>query len=1401
MFKKQRYTFKVDPVSKKIEKPKIYLCDRQLRKKGEIHPTISPVIKVNLNGADEISFSVKKKITNYNSSDANILRKKYGIDVGNKISTEYNNINDYSIVLAEGFGYFEVSPTIVDNSNTEKRINGNSLGESELSQLQCKLECNTELDHKTNGFTPTIICSTENKNKSLIHRILSFAPTYTVGEVDDSIASLQRTFTFDEDIISCFKKISEEINCIFDVIVERAEDGSVIRKVNIYDTQCCKDCGSRNIIGGVCQNQNCGSVNTNQIGEDTTILISTENLSNEITLTPGGNMKNCLIIGGGDELITDTIKGLSPSNTNKLYMFSDETKSQWSSELRSKYSEYVNTVSESEKVYAKTLELKYDIFDLISYLQSSRMPTVQTDKIDLHKEVQYIIEQFKKNFPNGIGIEENLSSASSKNSVVLNTFSIFVDKGYSLKQEDGNYHNGKWTGKLIVYESRNSEVKATINVNEHDSLIDFSTTGQQVNSYFTISFTNDCESYIKRMVALITESYEYIEEDEDKEWQKYSLNRLYSYYCGYDTCIQELIDLKETSSLDGVKSKAEDFITLYNQKKQEISGYMKKIENFLYYLYEYSGSLLSWSSNTPSFQDIDYKNYAKNPDNLIYKTPEEAFSNMVEYIKFGTFIGDPEEKKQNTDSALYCSNCRSTKVTLDGCPQCKRTDTIITYGSLAETILENHKKNPVDLESQREEIRNLCDLKKVLGDILYNEFFSFVREDKYENTNFVSDGLSNIDLINNTKDLIQKAKNELSKACISQHTISGDVHSFVAHSALNKNDFPIENIYDKFRLGNFMRYFADDGKTYKLRLSSEEFSWTDSGAELKVEFTDVIRYLGGGISDLSSLIEKVGSLATTANTAKTQADKGVQVSKEFQKIKDEGLQSALSNVLSARNIDVQIDERGILLRKYNYDLDDYDQYQMKLINRNIVMTKNNWKDASMAIGLGRYNGELVYGVWADVLVGDLIVGEKLAIKNGDSSVTIDKNGITIKKGFISWEHVNAPEINEINGLTKELSSIKTTADEAKDSIATNITELDQKVAQYLNGGTSTSIGENYMISPYIGGGYLNITDENSQSQVVIDPCNVSGNGYIFQVKKQNTIMVGIDTAGNALFEGKIKTTEGSIGGWTISEHGISHSNKTDNNGLDNSLEISSQDSKIVARKIKKVPVMSTGGFEYNVFYDNMLHITPGRFEYLNRVIEDQYGDIIKESSLFYIEDGCLNISYHFGTIYESPSNKIRISSLGLYLFDNHAVGHEVEDNIIKIPKTMIESSGIYIKSRGSLKRDSEHSISHLHGFREYGKPLKELYSVVKTGVNDLVNKEAETIPWIEQTASFDVVYESEPFVNVMFCGSLPEQENIVFIEYIGNSEDGYTGFKYMVRTKDPEFNYRTKWWAVGNVRP
>ena len=1354
-FNPNKLAFKVDEITGEIIQPQVFLCDRQLNTIGEIYPVGDLRIKCVLNGADEISFSTPKSV----SSHENPL---------------YHKIKDYSVVFVQGFGYFEVSPTVNDTYTSIKTMNGNSLGESELSQLSCTLECNTSSDmenfgklHPTEPYISTVLYS-DSEEHSLIHRILSYAPNYTVGTVDDTIKNIQRTFSFSrKDIISCFSEIAQEVGCIFDAVVRRNEDGTIERIVNIYDAQYCKNCRSRNVINGVCQD--CGSTDIGGIGEDTNIAVGTDNLSDEITLSPDGNMKNCFIIEGGDDIITDTVEGILPSGNKKLYMFSTDTKQLFSPKLQKKYDNYLTQFNNSREPYEKLLQIEYGILDLILYLQSGRMPTPETldtpddtDDTDsgLKREIDHIINKYSTLFPNGLGHTDN-SDTISRNGIVRQVLSLFVHDGYMIRQENGNYDKEKlrWTGDIVVYQIRDNSSQAIIHVSHNSSTIEYSDRKEKDTSSFCVKFSQDYNTYLNQMAAITTKNYEFIEDqrlNQPKEWQKYSLNRLYSYQSGYQACIETLEEIICKSDMPALKSEARSIKEKYYNRKMEISEYMTRLEDIIFHLCSYFGNY-----------DIVPSSIKSEP--TIFTTGDSAFINMFHYIRYGTWAGKNEN--QITDHPIYCKNCGSKNVTLTGCKQCK-SENISTYSELAKTVYENFILDPTPLETQRKQIRENNDLRNFLNDPetkedLYKELCSFIRDDVYTNSNFISDGLSNSEMIQKARELIQKAEQELAKACISQHTLSGNIYSFAAYSHLSKADFPISGVYDGFKLGNFMRYFADDGKTYKLRLSSEEFSWTDSGAELNVEFTDVIEYSNGGISDLASLIQNMDSLAASFNSVKKQAEQGVEANHTFQKIKDEGLQSALSNVLNARDIDVQIDEHGITLRKYDFEQDDYDQYQMKLINRNIVMTKNNWKDASMAIGLGRYNGELIYGIWADLLVGDLIVGKELVIKNGDSSVTLDKNGITIKKGFISWEHVNTPEINEINGLAKELSSIKTTADEAKDSIATNITQLDQKVAQYLNGGTSTSIGENYMISPYIGGGYLNITDENSQSQVVIDPCNKSDTGYIFQVKNQDTTMVGIDTAGNALFEGKIKTTEGSIGGWTISEHGISHSNKKNNGWIDNYLTISSKDSKITSREIKKIFVEGSDRIpEHTLISDYTLSILPGKLQYLYQQVRDLDGEKILLSSMFSVEDDNLNIKQFSGSPGTEPIYQCNITSTGLYLHNDT-------------------------------------SLTCFNGLMIQGKYLNELYAVVKTGVNDLVNKEAETIPWIQKTASFDVVYESEPFVNVMFYGAnpVPDHENIVFDSYDKNSNGGYIGFKYWVRTKNPDVNYLTKWWAVGNVRP
>lgn len=1363
-FNPNKLTFKVDEITGEIIQPQVFLCDRQLNTIGEIYPVGDLRIKCVLNGADEISFSTPKNV----SGHENPL---------------YHKIKDYSVVFVRGFGYFEVSPTVNDTYTSIKTMNGNSLGESELSQLFCTLECNTNSDmedfgklHPTEPYISTVLYS-DKAEQSLIHRILTYAPNYTVGTVDDTIKNIQRTFSFSrKDIISCFSEIAQEIGCIFDIVVRKNEDGVVERTVNIYDAQYCKDCRRRNIINGVCQG--CGSTNIGGIGEDTNITVGTDNLSDEITLAPDGNMKNCFIIEGGDDIITDTVEGILPSGNKKLYMFSPETKQLFSPKLQEKYDEYLTQFNSSREPYEKSLEIEYGILDLILYLQSGRMPSPETpdtpdDAVDgtdsgLKREVTHIIQTYSTLFPNGLGHTDN-SDTISRNGIVRQVLSLFVHDGYMIRQENGNYDKEKlrWTGDILVYEIRNNSSQAIVHVSDNSSTIEYSDKDKQDTSSFCIKFSEDYTTYLKQMVAITTKNYEFIEEqglNQPKEWQRYSLHRLYSYESGYQACIETLEEIICKSDTSAIVDKAKLIKEKYYNRKIEISDYMTRLEDIIFHLCSYFGNFNIIPSSVKS-------------EPTIFATGNSAFLNMVHYIRHGTWAGESEN--EITDHPIYCKNCGSKNVTLTGCNQCK-TANIATYSELAQTVYENYMLNHTPLETQRKQIRENNDLRKFLKDPetkedLYPELCSFIREDVYTNSNFISDGLSNSELIQKSRELVQKAEQELAKACISQHTLSGNIYSFAAYSHLSKEDFPISGVYDGFKLGNFMRYFADDGKTYKLRLSSEEFSWTDSGAELNVEFTDVIEYSNGGISDLASLMQTMGSLATSFDSVKKQAEQGVEANHTFQKIKDEGLQSALSNVLNARDIDVQIDEHGITLRKFDYELDDYSPFQMKLINRNIVMTADGWNNAKLAIGLGRYNDELVYGVWADLLVGDLIVGKELVIKNEDehgvSSVTIDKDGITINNGSISWTNVKPPEISQIDGLSKELSSIKATGDDIKKSISEKIGELDQQVARYLTNGRSTSIGEDYMISPYIGGGYLNII--SGDNQVIIDPSNTSNPDYIFQVKNQDKIMVGISSDGEALFEGEIKTTKGNIGGWTISEHGISHSNLTDTNGLDNSLKISSQDSQIITHKIVREVKNNNNDI---FFHDNTLSILPGKLEYEYLYVCGKkngvsQGDIVERSSLLTMQNDMLKIEgYRNG------------KPLPSYLRTTISV----------------TSTGIYIKS-GKADSDSYFYDTRLtyDGIQIKGEFLGDLYSVVTTGENIISENDERTNQWIQHTANFDgVTYEKEPIVNVMFEGQ-PSSENIVFDGYI-IVDHKYAGFYYSVWNA-PGLGYHTKWWAAGNV--
>lgn len=1417
-FNPNKLTFKTDEITGEIIQPKIFLCNRQLDKIGEIFPVNELRIKAVLNGADEISFSTPKYIKNYNDKDAADLNKTAVVPITNDENIMYDKIRDYSVIFAEGFGYFEVSPTINDACTPVKTVHGNSLGESELSQLFCTLECNTDdamADflklHPTEKYIPTVLYSNdEGHEHSLIHRILSYAPNYTVGRVDDTLKNIQRTFSFSKkDIISCFSEIAEEVSCIFDVVVRKNDDGIVERVVNIYDAQYCKNCGGRNIINGVCQNEGCHSTDIGGVGEDTTIMVSTDNLSDEITLTPDGNMKNCFIVEGGDDIITSTVEGILPSGNNKRYLFSPDTVKLFSPELQVKFAEYMEGFNNSREAYGKLLELEYGIFDLILYLQSGRMPDVETSERTLHEEVRHIMDGYNAHFPNGLGVTDT-SDTTSRNGMVRQIFSLFADNGYAVKQENGNYDAGKlrWTGDIIVYELGNNSSQAVITISNNSSIIKYSDDASTETIPFCVKFSENNSTYLKQMVAVTTKNYEFIEDqglNNPKDWQKYSLNRLYSYKSGYELCIQTLNELESKSGLADVESAVNDMRDKYQKRIEEISGYMTRLEDIIYHLYFYLGSVSSHESpsSATSSSTVNYSEYTPK----IFQKTDTAFQNMAHYIKYGTWSDG--SRKEITDRPIYCKDCGSSNITLNGCNQCKSSN-ISTYGDIAQMICDSYELNQTSLETQRAAIRKHNSLRDFLGDILYRELCSFIREDVYQNNNFISDGLSNSEIIQKSKELIQKAEQELAKACISQHTLSGNIYSFAAYSRLSGDDFPIKGVYDTFKLGNFMWYISDEQddrheeehetgdagfngkKAYKLRLSSEEFSWTDSGPELNVEFTDVVEYMGGGVSDLASLMQTVSSLSTSFHSVKKQAEQGAQANLTFQKIKNEGLQSALSNVLNARDIDVQIDEYGITLRKFDYELDDYDRHQMKLINRNIVMTDDNWKTARLAIGLGRYgegdNAELVYGVWADLLVGNMIVGNNLRIENDKGTVEITGDGIKITKGVITWDNVNSPKISNINGLANRLNTLdtsittaETNANEYTDGVgetlsssltsayqsytSSEISKLDRAVANYLNLPEHTTlVGENFIISPYIGGGYLNITGQsgNISNQVIIDPENLTTTGYIFAVKHGDDFTVGIKPDGTANFKGTIYATDGrfngsiysksgTIGGWTINH--------------------------------KDLQSIKTSGF------DN----APGE-ECLQTMLRLD-GDTcrIVSSSLYCFVDGSLTEKCQFRT--NLTDGEIRC--------EKNWIGENAKE-ILKQSQLYLDGDRICLKhGTDSVKTffnvsSSSKELNINGAIKQNGNSLGDLYCVVKTGEQPCSGS-GEPQPFV--AAFFDdntTKFATKPFISII--PDTLEDVNIALNGFIGDDTNGYTGFGYAVYSKTSNEPFTVRWFAVGNIK-
>lgn len=921
-------SFKVyfDDITHEPQNPTFVLSNRN-GDKTSIIPSSNLVIADSLKTHSEISFNVYKKL------DDNIY-------------DDWDKLKDFQLMWCREWNqFFELNVELNETNELVKNVVATSLCEAELSQTNLYgVEINTETDISRDDYKdPTIFYDSSNPKNSLLNRILEKVPHYSIKHIDSSLKNIQRTFSFDNiSIYDALQDIEEEINCLF-IFSSANNDGKLERTISAYDLESyCYQCGHRDEFIDECPK--CGSTDVkNGYGEDTTIFISTDNLTDEITYsTDVKSVKNCFRLEAGDDLMTAVIANCNPNGSSYIWYIPDSIRNDMSDELRLKLSSYdalyeecQNTLSitlpntiiydynnllnkypnfrdgeiteiPSEIIgYSKLILSYYDTIDFELYLRSKMMPNIELISTTAQEEVSKITSSnIAGNSSGQIGLLniDRVTTATVTNAVVSLAKTI-LSSDYRVRANDGAVYDAdakRWTGSLNIYKYNDvsdSADSSNITVYVTDKYSTY------VSQQLTKAMTKEIDDKNNIDIVSLFKSDNF-----STELKKYCLNSLNSFRIICQSCLDLLIE-------QGISNK----------------DYWEK--------YPESGS----STNGNLYEEfyLNYYNKLKQIDSEI-KVRESELNIVV-----GTVNNSGQVIKDGVQSIV---------------------------------------------EGKIDEIHDLLDLQKYLGSELWKEFISYRREDTYTNDNYISDGLNNAELIDKANEFNEIAQKEIIKSATLQHSISATLKNLL----VIKEFEPIINF---FKVGNWLRIRVDDN-IYRLRLTNYEIDFDDLET-ISVTFSDVVK-TADGYSDIESILDQAESMSSSYSGVVRQAKQGSKGNKLLENWVDKGLElTNMKIVSSADNQNISWDENGFLCRQYSSITDEYDDRQLKIINRGLYVTDDNWQTAKAGIGNFTFYNPKVgewqesYGVIADTLVGNLILSEEVGIYNTEGSVTIDKNGVII----------------------------------------------------------------------------------------------------------------------------------------------------------------------------------------------------------------------------------------------------------------------------------------------------------------------------------------------------------------------------------------------------------------------
>lgn len=358
------------------------------------------------------------------------------------------------------------------------------------------------------------------------------------------------------------------------------------------------------------------------------------------------------------------------------------------------------------------------------------------------------------------------------------------------------------------------------------------------------------------------------------------------------------------------------------------------------------------------------------------------------------------------------------------------SDIIARIDELISEVEDELSDKESELEEITEEIETLLGQIESIRDSVRMDTY-FTHEELAELNNYIvegeysdeyvitTDNMDYSDVLAQMRILYDRGLVQLGKVSSPTQEFSLDVESFIF-----EKDFA--NWTEQLETGCLVNVEIDPDDIAELFLTQIVCNYDDK----TVKLTFGNRY---NKYDTKTLFENaLGDIKKTANSLSVVKDiltpitDGTFDEMELTLANSRNLNKA--EVLASTDQDIMIDDTGYTGRKViGYDLKDnpiFDSKQIKINHRNIVFTDDSWDSCKLAIGdVILPSGSSAYGVNAEAIMGDMIIGSSLNITsgsdadttgfivdgsgvhvyyNGDETITLDATTgkITAKSGYI-----------------------------------------------------------------------------------------------------------------------------------------------------------------------------------------------------------------------------------------------------------------------------------------------------------------------------------------------------------------------------------------------------------------